>query len=87
MSPEDVKYFKNKLDQVIKVQDFMTDIGLSKPDSDEYRVNNHYISVLQNEIEHLMSQFQDHDTGHLRTAVSVLENRVKELRKELRLKL
>jgi len=39
-----------------------------------------YVKVLQQEIEHLKSQFQDHDTGHLRTAVSVLENRVRDLR-------
>ena len=39
-----------------------------------------YVKVLQQEIEHLKSQFQDHDTGHLRTAVGVLENRVRDLR-------
>ena len=38
-----------------------------------------YVKVLQQEIEFLKSQYQDHDTGHLRTAVSVLEHRVKEL--------
>lgn len=80
MSPEDVEYFKSRLDQVIKIQDFMRDIGLSKPNSDEYRVNNDYIGVLQNEIEILKSRYLPEDTGHLRTAVSVLEERVKELK-------
>jgi hypothetical protein len=39
-----------------------------------------YAKVLEHEIEVLKSQYQDHDTGHLRTAVSVLEHRVKDLR-------
>ena len=39
-----------------------------------------YVKVLEHEIEVLKSQYQDHDTGHLRTAVSVLEHRVKDLR-------
>ena len=38
------------------------------------------IMVLMEEIAVLKSRFEDHDTGHLRTAVSVLENRIKELR-------
>ena len=38
------------------------------------------IMVLMEEIAVLKSRYTDHDTGHLRTAVSVLENRVKELR-------
>lgn len=37
-------------------------------------------NVLRNEIEVLKSRLQDHDTGHLHTAISVLEERVKELR-------
>ena len=40
-------------------------------------------AFLQYEIEHLNSQFQDHDTGHLRTVVSVLENRVLEFLLEM----
>ena len=39
-----------------------------------------YVKVLEHEIEVLKGQYQDHDTGHLRTAVSVLEHRVKDLR-------
>ena len=64
MSPEDIEYYQTKLDKV-----------LQKDTIDSWT----YIKVLQYEIEHLKSQFQDYDTGHLRTAVSVLENRVKEL--------
>jgi hypothetical protein len=36
------------------------------------------IDFLQKEVELLKSRFEDQDTGHLRTAVSVLEDRVKE---------
>ena len=38
------------------------------------------IIVLMEEIAVLKSRYTDHDTGNLRTAVSVLENRVQELR-------
>ncbi len=38
------------------------------------------IIVLMEEISVLKSRFKDHDTGHLQTAVNVLENRVRELR-------
>jgi hypothetical protein len=34
---------------------------------------------LKDEIEVLQSRLQEHDTGNLKTAISVLENRVKEL--------
>ena len=38
------------------------------------------IMVLMDEINVIKSRYTDHDTGHLRTAVNVLEARVKELR-------
>ena len=38
------------------------------------------IMVLMEEISVIKSRYTDHDTGHLRTAVSVIETRVKELR-------
>ena len=38
------------------------------------------IIILLEEISVLRSRYTDSDTGHLRTAVSVLENRVQELR-------
>tara|TARA_B100000700_G_C15058152_1_gene864040 strand:+ start:6160 stop:6336 length:177 start_codon:yes stop_codon:yes gene_type:complete len=41
------------------------------------------IVVLVEEVALLKSRFTDHDTGHLRTAVNVLENRVQELREQV----
>ena len=41
------------------------------------------IIVLVEEISVLKSRYTEHDTGHLRTAVSVLENRVQELRERV----
>lgn len=38
-----------------------------------------HIEFLLAEIQVLRSRFQDEDTGHLRTTVNVLEDRVKEL--------
>ena len=64
MSSEDVDYHPTKLDRV-----------LQKDTIDSWT----YVKVLQQEIEFLKSQYQDHDTGHLRTTVGVLEHRVKEL--------
>ena len=43
-----------------------------------------YITVLQEEIRLLESRSQPEDTGHLRTAVSVLRERVEELKVDLR---
>lgn len=43
-----------------------------------------YITVLQEEIRLLESRYQPEDTGHLRTAVSVLRERVEELKVDLR---
>ena len=41
------------------------------------------IIVLVEEISVLKSRYTDHDTGNLRTAVSVLENRVQELKERV----
>ena len=41
------------------------------------------IIVLMEEIAVLKSRFEDTDTGHLRTTVNVLENRVQELRERV----
>jgi hypothetical protein len=38
-----------------------------------------HVEALKDEIQVLKFRFEDHDTGHLKTAVSVLEGRVKEL--------
>ena len=70
MSPEDLEQFQEKLERVIKDKDALGG-SINK---------SIHVGVLENEIEYLKSQFQDHDTGHLRTAVSVLENRVRDLR-------
>lgn len=38
-----------------------------------------HVAALQDEIEVLKSKLKEYDTGHIKTAISVLENRVKEL--------
>ena len=43
------------------------------------RMNKLVEKILKNEIEVLKSKYLPEDTGHLRTAVSVLEERLKEL--------
>ena len=40
------------------------------------------IAVLKDEVQHLNTQLQPHDTGHIRTAIHVLEDRIKELQKD-----
>ena len=37
------------------------------------------LAVLQDEIEIHKSRLQPHDTGHLHTAISVIQNRITEL--------
>tara|TARA_B100000676_G_C18089233_1_gene857904 strand:- start:1340 stop:1501 length:162 start_codon:yes stop_codon:yes gene_type:complete len=39
--------------------------------------------VLVHEIAILKGRYTDHDTGHLRTAVRVLEDRVKEIKEKI----
>ena len=68
MSPEDVEYHQSKLDRIIQ-KDTIDSLT--------------YVKVLQHEIEYLKNQFQDHDTGHLKTTVNVLEKRVQEILKEI----
>ena len=41
------------------------------------------MGVLVEEIGILKSRYQEHDTGHLRTAVSVLEKRVQEIKENI----
>jgi hypothetical protein len=38
-----------------------------------------HVEALQDEIEILKSRIEDHGTGHIHTAISVLESRIKEL--------
>ena len=42
------------------------------------------VITLVEEIAILKDRYTDHDTGHLRTAVRVLEDRVEELKEELK---
>ena len=44
-----------------------------------------HMFALMKETEVLRSRFEPHDTGHIRGAVRVLEERVQEIRKELSL--
>ena len=37
------------------------------------------LAVLQDEIEIHKSRLEPHDTGHLHTAISVIQNRIKEI--------
>ena len=41
------------------------------------------IMVLLQEIAVIESRFQEHDTGHLRTAVNVMKDRVNELKERV----
>ena len=49
----------------------------------EIKNQKEHINALLAEIEVLKSRFQPEDTGHIRTAVSVLEERVQEIIKSL----
>ena len=41
------------------------------------------IKILEEEVEYLKTLLKPHDTGHLHTTISVLENRIKQLKGEL----
>jgi|MDSZ01.1.fsa_nt_gb hypothetical protein len=43
-----------------------------------------HLRALEDEVSILKERFQDTDTGNLRTAVSVLENRIFEMENEIR---
>jgi len=43
-----------------------------------------HASVLMDEIDFLREQLQPHDTGHIHTAISVLESRVEKLLEDLK---
>jgi hypothetical protein len=42
-----------------------------------------YYRVLRQEVDHLQSQVREHDTGHIRTAISVLIDRLLELKSNM----
>jgi len=41
------------------------------------------IKILEEEVEYLKTLLKPHDTGHLHTTISVLENRIQQLKGEL----
>ena len=56
----------------INLDNLMSRIGAVS--GDEIR-----LAVLQDEIEIYKSRLEPHDTGHLHTAISVIEHRIEEL--------
>ena len=56
----------------INLDNLMTKIGAVS--GDEIR-----LAVLQDEIEIHKSRLEPHDTGHLHTAISVIERRIEEI--------
>ena len=60
------------VNNAINLDNLMTKIGAVP--GDEIR-----LAVLQDEIEIHKSRLQPHDTGHLHTAISVIERRIKEI--------
>jgi len=59
----------------------MTDIGHNSNNSNEWNTTTvEKIILLMEEIAILESRYEEHDTGHLRTAVDVLKSRVLELK-------
>jgi hypothetical protein len=54
-----------------------------KPFIDRKHLMQH-ASVLMDEIDFLREQLQPHDTGHIHTAISVLESRVEKLLEDLK---
>ena len=57
---------------IINLDNLMTKIGAVS--GDEIR-----LAVLQDEIEIHKSRLEPHDTGHLHTAISVIQHRITEL--------
>ena len=46
-----------------------------------------HMRILETEIGILESRYEEHDTGHIRTAVNVLQRRVEEIEKKIREKM
>lgn len=42
-----------------------------------------HLVVLYDEVDELKSRVKQHDTGHIKTAISVLKGRIKEVRDKL----
>lgn len=43
-----------------------------------------YLSVLESEVRLLQDRLEPHDTGHIHTAISVLTERIVELKEDIR---
>ncbi len=42
-----------------------------------------HLVILYDEVDELKSRVKQHDTGHIKTAISVLQGRIKEIREKL----
>ena len=63
---------------------YLNDYGNEKMLKDTYNFDDHiHMKILEREVEIIRSRFKDTDTGNLRTAVSVLEKRIEELKNGL----
>jgi hypothetical protein len=63
---------------------YINDHGNEKMMQDAYDFDKHiHMKILEREVEIIRSRFKDTDTGNLRTAVSVLEKRIEELKNGL----
>ena len=63
---------------------YINDYGHEKMMQDTYDFDNHiHMKILEREAEIIRSRFKDTDTGRLRTAVTVLEERIEELKNGL----
>ena len=67
-----LKKEKNMTNSTINLENIWDKIGAVT--RDEVR-----LAVLQDEIEIHKSRLEPHDTGHLHTAISVIQNRIEEL--------
>ena len=67
-----LKKEKNMTNSTINLENIWDKIGAVT--RDEVR-----LAVLQDEIEIHKSRLEPHDTGHLHTAISVIQNRIEEI--------
>jgi hypothetical protein len=58
----------------------MSKVRTKKQDSKKVFVNLIRLQVLEDEIAYAQSQLQPHDTGHIYTAISWLQHRVRKLK-------
>jgi len=58
----------------------MSKVRTKKQDKKKVFVNLIRLQVLEDEIAYAQSQLQPHDTGHIHTAISWLQHRVRKLK-------